>query len=103
MLFRSGREYNIPPTAAPLLAQVIAAIQQDVEARVREIEKENARLQKETEAKLREKSRTEAIAARKASSTNVRSRDTNRAPTEPLGTMEDTMRAVLKESRERAH
>ena len=65
--------------------------------------KELARLQTETEKTLREKSKSEAEAARKAASTNVRSRDTRKAPTEPKGTMEDTMHATLKEIRERVH
>ena len=65
--------------------------------------KEMARIQTENEAKLRDKSKQEAIIAKKASSTNVRSRDTKRAPTEPLGTMEDTMKATLSEIRSRTH
>lgn len=63
--------------------------------------KELARLQADSEKALREKSKTEAEAARKAAGTNVRSRDTRRAPTEPKGSMEDTMRATLKEIRGR--
>jgi hypothetical protein len=66
-------------------------------------QKELARLQKENEAKLREKADAEAKAARRASSSNVRSRDTRKAPTEPLGKMDDTMRDTLKEIRERTH
>lgn len=65
--------------------------------------KELSRLQAEQEKTLREKSRTDAEAARKAAATNVRSRDTRRAPTEPKGSMEDTMRATLKTIRERTH
>lgn len=66
-------------------------------------EKEIARLNKENEAKLKNKSKTEADAARKAASSNVRSRDTNRTPTEPLGTMEDTMKSKLAEIKARVH
>lgn len=66
-------------------------------------EKEVARLRTETEAQLREKAKREAEAARKASSTNVRSRDTGRSPTEPLGKMEDTMRATLADIKSRTH
>lgn len=65
--------------------------------------KEIARLQTEAQAKLREKSKQEAEAARKARGSNVRSRDTGRAPTEPLGKMEDTMRETLKEINSRTH
>lgn len=65
--------------------------------------KETARLQTEAEAKLRGKSKQEADAARRASSTNVRSRDTRRAPTEPLGTMEDTLKTTLAEVKSRTH
>ena len=65
--------------------------------------KELARLQVETEKSLREKSKTEAEAARRASGTNVRSRDTRMAPTEPKGTMEDTMRSTLNEIKQRTH
>lgn len=65
--------------------------------------KEVARLQTEAEAKAREKTKQEAEAARKAAAANVRSRDTKRTPTEPLGTMEDTMRKQLAEIKARAH
>jgi hypothetical protein len=65
--------------------------------------KEIARLQADNEKALRAKSIAQTEAARKAAGTNVRSRDTRKAPTEPRGTMEDTMRATLKEIRERTH
>lgn len=65
--------------------------------------KELAKSQTETEKKLRENARLNGLKARKASSSNVRSRDTRRAPTEPLGTITDTMEATLKDIRERAH
>ena len=65
--------------------------------------KEMARLQKETQAKLVEKGKQEAQAARKATAANVNGRDTGRAPTELLGTMEDTMRATLKNIQSRTH
>lgn len=66
-------------------------------------EKEVARIRTEASANLRETARKEAEAARKATGANVRSRDTRRAPTEPLGTMEDTMKSTLTAIRERAH
>jgi hypothetical protein len=65
--------------------------------------KELARIQTEHEKSLREKAKAEAEAARKASSTNVRTRDTRKAPTEPKGTMDDTLRATLKDIKERVH
>jgi hypothetical protein len=65
--------------------------------------KEMARIQTENETKLRENARLDALKARKASSPNVRGRDTNKAPTEPLGKMEDTMRETLKEIKSRTH
>lgn len=65
--------------------------------------KESARLQTENDKKLREKRTQEAKQAEKARSANVRSRDTRRAPTEPLGKMEDTMKDTLAEINARAH
>lgn len=65
--------------------------------------KEEARLQKEIEAKLREKAKADVAAARRATAGNVRARDTGRTPTEPLGKMEDTMREKLREIESRAH
>lgn len=65
--------------------------------------KEQARIQTETEKKLRENARLDALKGRKAASTNVRTRDTNRAPTEPLGSMEDTMKDTLREIKARVH
>ena len=65
--------------------------------------KEQARIAQTTEKKLRENARLDALKGRKASSTNVNTRDTNRSPTESLGTMEDTMKNTLAEIRARAH
>lgn len=65
--------------------------------------KELARVQTETEAKTKERARLDALAARKAVSSNVRSRDTQKAPTEQIGTMADTMKNVLREIRSRPH
>ena len=65
--------------------------------------KETARLKTETEKSLREKSKTEAEKARQASSANVRDRDTRKAPTEPLGKMEDTMKETLADIKARTH
>lgn len=66
-------------------------------------EKELARLRTEAEAKALEKAKADAEKARKATATNVRSRDTGRLHTEPHGKMEDTMRETLREIRERTH
>ena len=52
-----------------------------------ELAQHHERFQKEAETLA------EAEAARKASSANVRSRDTTKAPTEPLGKMDDTLRS----------
>lgn len=65
--------------------------------------KEVARIEKETEAKLRENARLDALKAKKATGSNVMSRETTRAPTEPLGKMDDTMKDTLAEIRARAH
>jgi hypothetical protein len=65
--------------------------------------KEVARIQNEHEKKLRENARLNALPAKKAAGTNVRTRDTTRAPTEPLGTMEDTMKETLAAINARTH
>lgn len=64
--------------------------------------KEQARQTAEAEAKRKENARLDALKSRPAAATNVRSRDTNRTPTEPVGTMEDTMKRTLAEIRSRA-
>lgn len=66
-------------------------------------QKEIARLSEESDAQRKEKAKAEAAAARKATSANVRHRDTAGSPTGPLGTMEDTMKDTLTEIRSRAH
>ncbi len=65
--------------------------------------KETSRLQQDTEKKLRENARLNALKAKTAASATVRSRDTRRTPTEPIGTMNDTMDEVLKSIRTRTH
>ncbi len=59
-----------------------------------------ARLQTETE-KAKENARLTALPKLKAKSVNVRGRDTLRTPTEPIGSIEDTARATLREMRSR--
>ena len=58
------------------------------------------RLQTETE-KARERARLDALPKNKAKGVNINSRETQRAPTEPLGKMEDTLKAVAREIRTR--
>lgn len=65
--------------------------------------KELNRVQTDTEKKLRENARLDALKASKAKGSNVKTRDTNRAPTEPLGSWEDTMKATLTDIKSRAH
>jgi hypothetical protein len=65
--------------------------------------KEHARLKSEAEASLKQRAKQEGTAARAASSSNVRSRDTRKAPTEPLGKMDDTLKETLRDIKSRAH
>ena len=64
---------------------------------------EQARVIAERDAKAAAKTKQEVEAAKKASSFNVGGRDTRTAPTGATGTMEDTMRSVLREINSRAH
>lgn len=64
--------------------------------------KEQARVSTELEAKLKENARLDALKARKASETNVRGRDSQKAPTEPVGKMFDDMPDLLKDIRARS-
>lgn len=48
-------------------------------------QKEIDRINKENVSKLREKAKQEAEAAKKATGSNVRTRDTTKSPTEPKG------------------
>ncbi len=56
--------------------------------------------QTETE-KARERARLDALPKQKARSVNVKQSDTQRPPTEPLGSMEDTLRSTLKSIKEK--
>jgi hypothetical protein len=63
--------------------------------------KEQGRLQTETEKKLRENARLDALKAKKAKEANVSGRDTRRAPTEPSGKLfsaehESEMREIVR-------
>ena len=53
--------------------------------------------QKEEAEKAEKAKKEEAEKAKKAKSVNVRGRNTTKAPTAPKGTMEDTMREVMRE------
>jgi hypothetical protein len=53
-----------------------------------------SRLQTEAE-KAKERARLDALPKKKAAGVNVRGRETQRTPTEPLGSMEETMRETL--------
>ena len=66
-------------------------------------QKEIDRTAKEAGEKSLEDAEKEAKKAMKAKSANVRGRDTNKAPTEPTGTMEDTMREVYRDIQSRSH
>lgn len=65
--------------------------------------KEQGRLQTEAGTKLREKAKSDAEAARKATAANMRGRDTRRPPTEAKGSMDDTLRDTMSKIRDRAH
>ncbi len=56
--------------------------------------------QAETE-KASERARLDALPKQKARSVNVHGRDTQRSPTDPLGSMEDTMRSTLRDIKAR--
>jgi hypothetical protein len=58
-------------------------------------EKELARIRTETEAKFKENARLEALPKAKAKGVNVQTRDSQRAPTERLGSMDDTLKETL--------
>lgn len=63
--------------------------------------KEVAVAQQAEVAKQQENARLNALKAKTAASTNVRSRESKRTPTEPLGTMEDTIAEVLRQRKAR--
>jgi hypothetical protein len=60
-----------------------------------------ARLSTEAE-KAKERARLDALPKLRAKSVNVQSRETQRAPTEPLGSMEETLKATAKAIKSRA-
>lgn len=54
--------------------------------------KEEARMREAIQADIRKKDKEAALKARKAQGTDIRGRESERSPTDPLGTMEDTLR-----------
>jgi hypothetical protein len=64
--------------------------------------KEQARVLTEHEAKLKEKARLESLPKRHAKSVNIQSDRDGQEPTEPLGSIEDTIKQVHKQIRGRA-
>lgn len=64
-------------------------------------EKEKARILTEAEAKWKENARLEALPKQKAKGVNIKSRDTQRTPTEPLGSMDNTLRETFRSIKSR--
>jgi hypothetical protein len=62
-----------------------------------------AHLQTEHEAKLREGAKQKATKARQASGVNMNGREVRRTPTEPTGSMDDTMANTLAAIKSRTH
>ena len=62
-----------------------------------DLEKKN----KEATEKAEKAKKAEAEKAKKAASVNVKGRDTKKSPTAPTGTMDDTMREVMREIKNR--
>jgi hypothetical protein len=63
--------------------------------------KEEARLLTEHEAKLKETARLNSLPKRKATSVNIKSNGDGVEPTEPLGSLEDTIKSVAKSLRDK--
>lgn len=63
--------------------------------------KEQARVLTEHDAKLKENARLNALPKKKAAGVNLKSDGDGKAPTEPLGSLEDTIRSVHRELRQR--
>ena len=64
--------------------------------------KEVARIETQAVAKAKENARLSALPKKQAASVNVKSRETGRAPIEPLGSIRDTLKSTLAEIRARA-
>lgn len=66
-------------------------------------QKELARIQTEADAKRKSKAQEDVEKARRATAANIKGSDTRKAPTEPLGSMDDTLNDTLKTIKGRAH
>jgi hypothetical protein len=64
--------------------------------------KEQARLLTDHEAKLKENARLAALPKKKAAGVNVKSANDGAAPTEPVGSLEDTIRGTMRQLKQRA-
>lgn len=64
---------------------------------------EISRIQTENENKLKVEAQQRAEAARRGAAANVKARETRRAPTEPVGSMEDTLRETFRAIQNRSH
>ena len=64
-------------------------------------QKQIAKLQTEQTAKLRDEAKQNAAKARQAVGVNMRGRESRQAPTEPVGSMEETMMKVLADIKSR--
>lgn len=64
-------------------------------------QKELSRIQTESEQKLKERARLDALPKKAAAGLNVRGKETQRAPTETLGSMDDVMRETFREIKAR--
>lgn len=64
--------------------------------------KEQARVLTEHDAKQKENARLSALPKKRAASVNLKSDGDGKAPTEPLGSLEDTIRSTYRELRQRA-
>ena len=64
--------------------------------------KEITRAQTEAESKLKETARLDALPKKKAKGVNVSSSGDGSEPTEPTGTLEETVRSTMKKIRERS-
>lgn len=64
--------------------------------------KEQARLLTEHDAKQKENARLSSLPKKKAASVNLSSHGDGKAPTEPVGSLEDTIKSTMRELRQRA-
>ena len=64
--------------------------------------KEQARALTEHEAKLKENARLAALPKKKAASVNLSSSGEGKAPTGPVGSLEDTIKSTMRELKQRA-